>query len=60
MNNATARRHSTPVPGTPDTMGGRPHLSVLPREKPNRLSMADMPDEELFELYQGGEEAPSA
>jgi RNA polymerase sigma-70 factor, ECF subfamily len=56
MTNATARRYSTPVPGTPELSGGGPRLSVIPREKPTRLSMADLPDEELFELYQEGEE----
>ncbi len=56
MKNATARRYSTPVPGTPEGSGGRPRLSVIPREKPSRLSMLDMPDEELFELYQEGDE----
>jgi RNA polymerase sigma-70 factor, ECF subfamily len=58
MNTATARRYSTPDQGTPELRSvDRPLLKVIPRVEPTRVSLADLPDEELFERYQEGDES---
>jgi len=57
MTNATARRYSTPVAGAPDLSGTKPRLSVMPREKTTRVSLAGLSDEQLFERYQSGDES---
>ncbi|CAN5835472.1 sigma-70 family RNA polymerase sigma factor [soil metagenome] len=57
MKNSTARRYSTPDADTPEVSGGRLRLTVMPREMLDRVSLADLADEKLFERYQDGDES---
>jgi RNA polymerase sigma-70 factor, ECF subfamily len=57
MNNSTARRYSTAVAGLPGRSGEGPDLSVVQGAAQVRPSRANLADEELFELYQEGDES---